>query len=598
MKNTENLIDGALVLLKEMQSHSLELLKNYRKEDLSGVQASYQYLLKKMNALRQLELENKVELHHAYYSAMIKNIDFSLNKVKGLLIAEDREKMEAFLEFQLYPFLLEFWEEVYYWGKVYPDPVKMKKYYDHEFASHHENQYEKKNQFKYKVSIFMPVYNKLEYTRQCLDSIYKYTDFLKHHCELIIINDGSYDGTQNYIESLGIKKAIQFKENVKAMIFTLAMRICEGEFAVFVNNDTIVTEGWLDNLMRCIESDPQIICAAPMTSNVANIQEYKAEYKSLDELQIFAKSFNVSDPLKWELRTRIMPVIAVYRLSLVNRIGFADRLFYTLEFWDDDFSFRARRAGYKQMLCRDTYCHHFGSVTGKSAQQKENTLQKGRDLFFSKNGVDAWGTGFAYDWETLGLLNGEPRLMKKNISILGIDCGFGGTLLQLKNIFTSMNQEVSLCTITTDVDSANDLRPISEEIQVQNSMEIDLSGWKGRKFDYIYIGQPIEQYLNGMNMIYTLIEDFIELGGCILFFISNKYYQPRLLECSSEVEYINFEELLDHLKPLVSRVKQIASQGDLPDLKEFVSSTFPGKENDDKFMNLLSSDQFKFCCIK
>lgn len=75
-----------------------------------------------------------------------------------------------------------------------------------------------------------------------------------------------------------------------------------------------------------------------------------------------------------------------------------------MEFWDDDFSLRARRAGYKQLLCRDTYCYHFGSVTGKDAQLKENTLEKGRNLFLRKNHADAWGSGFCYDYQDIEVI--------------------------------------------------------------------------------------------------------------------------------------------------------------------------------------------------
>ena len=66
----------------------------------------------------------------------------------------------------------------------------------------------KKKEFKYKVSIIVTAYNKLEYTKAAIESIYKYTDFSKGEVELITKNNGSTDGTQEYFESLPNKKKI------------------------------------------------------------------------------------------------------------------------------------------------------------------------------------------------------------------------------------------------------------------------------------------------------------------------------------------------------------------------------------------------------
>ena len=67
------------------------------------------------------------------------------------------------------------------------------------------------------------------------------------------------------------------------------------------------------------------------------------------------------------------------------------------EFADDDVSTRLRRAGFRQMLARDTFVHHFGSVTASTVQSQAQTLPQSRLLYRQKWGVDAWSS---MDWDT------------------------------------------------------------------------------------------------------------------------------------------------------------------------------------------------------
>ena len=53
-----------------------------------------------------------------------------------------------------------------------------------------------------KLSIIVPMYNVEKYLRQCLDSIYKLDKIEK---EVILVNDGSKDGTLNIAKKYGEK---------------------------------------------------------------------------------------------------------------------------------------------------------------------------------------------------------------------------------------------------------------------------------------------------------------------------------------------------------------------------------------------------------
>ena len=466
---------------------SCKLLSALKNQDLSAFNNQLSIITMILTRLKPLCSNSRISQIPVSYHEMYENIIWTIDKVKELFNSGEQKKAEELTEFQLIPFFQEWKEDTRFWLLVYPDKKRMKQYYDSEFAEIHKN-VQKNRGDKYLVSIFIPVYNKLEYTKKCLDSLFKHTDLKKYPCELILLNDGSTDGTEEYFNQLPVQKVITLKQNVKTMIFSLMYRVCEGKYAVFVNNDTILTERWLDNLLFCIQLDPDIISAAPSTPHTSNRQGMVEDFTP-ENAEEKAEKHNRPIPYLWEERCRLMPVIAIYDIDKVNTIGFADRYFSTLEFWDDDFSLRARRAGYKQVLCLDTWCYHFGSVSGREDQLKYRTLQNGRSLFIAKHGVDPWGNNFTYDPYQLTHVETTIPEQPKEVSVLGIDPGFGADILQFKTQLRRMEKQASFTFILTDPMLAADLGPFNSPVIVSPS-HLDLHRRYQRRRTIIF---PLEK---------------------------------------------------------------------------------------------------------
>lgn len=297
-----------------------------------------------------------------------------------------------------------------------------------------------------------------------------------------------------------------------AVSLTFPPRIVEGRYYVNVSNDIIVTKNWLDNLLRCMESDKTIAVAVPTTPNISNCQAIEASYTSIEEMHAFAEGYNVSNPDLWEERTRLCPAVEIINMDVVNKIGFCDRYFRYLEFTDDDAGVRFRRSGYKQILLRDTYCHHFGSVTLGDAQKKNNTLEKGRQLFIEKHGYDPWILGFCYDANAILSLNFDK---KGHVNILGVDAGLGSTPLQIKNELKRRgNHDVSLYNFTIFARFATDVEPYSDFFAAGEINTVN-SAFEGTKFDYIYVGMEIEQYQNPENVL-AILKNMLSKGGALI----------------------------------------------------------------------------------
>lgn len=506
------------------------------------------------------------------FQAMYHNVNDTIDKLVSLILIDNRKKAATLTEYQLIPFLQEWLEDTYFWTLIYPVKEKMEEYYETEFAENHKNPYSNRGE-KYLISIMIPVYNKLEYTKRCLDSLFRNTDLAKYPCELILLNDGSTDGTEEYFKSLGITKVINLKENVKTMIFSLLYRVCEGKYAAFVNNDTILTEHWLDNLLTCLQFNPNAIMSVPSTPNTSNRQGMLAELTP-ENAEVTAKAHNRPCPYLWEERCRLMPVIALYDVDKVNTIGFADRYFHTMEFWDDDFSLRARRAGFQQILCLDTWCYHYGSISGKADQIKYRTLFNGRLLFQTKYGTDPWENNYCYDPYQLSHIELTIPQQSTEVSTLVIDPGFGADVLQFKTQLRRLEKKSSFSFLINDANLKEDLNPFNSPVIVSPSILETHKHLPNGLYSYISLGRDLSVYPDYKELI-TECSAHLKPGGFLYFYVANPYAyhlkqelsEERLLDGKASLVLINIQELLSltiklNLKPQLKAILDTTSPKD------------------------------------
>ncbi|HML49038.1 MAG TPA: hypothetical protein PKE04_20040, partial [Clostridia bacterium] len=372
----------------------------------------------------------------------------------------------------------------------------------------------------------------------------------------------------------------------------------------------IVTKDWLSLLLQCIQSDGTIVSATPTTPNVSNLQGMREQYETMEEMARFAASNNRQDPGKWERRARIMPVIALYDGEKLNAIGFADRFFETMEFWDDDFSLRARRAGYKQMLCRDVFCHHFGSITGKQSQVQENSLKNGKQRFLEKHRVDPWGNGAYYDLKGIAQLKPALADLRTPAAALGMDCGFGDTLLQIGNILRQNGRDVVLHGISEQRLYREDLQAICDRFRYVQSEEALLrflqDGFDGQQYDCVYLTLPLEHYAQWKKAL-GLLHRRLKPWGALMFTVSNPFYAvcfqwlaslcfPMLQE---RLCYLNQDAVERQLNRLFGEVTKTPVPGRLEPaiVKEFAQK-IPIKRMPDPYAEaVLNTTGFQYLCV-
>ena len=108
------------------------------------------------------------------------------------------------------------------------------------------------------VSIIVPVCNQIRYTLACLHAVYLHVERIDY--EIIVADDASTDQTPvvfgRPFQNLVYRRSpvnLGFLRNCNQ-----AAKTARGQYLVFLNNDTIVLPGWLDELLKTFALDPGI----------------------------------------------------------------------------------------------------------------------------------------------------------------------------------------------------------------------------------------------------------------------------------------------------------------------------------------------------
>lgn len=413
---------------------------------------------------------------------------------------KDLSKALQKIEYELIPLIEEMRGNFYFWGYVYPDKEKMEQYYKYDIFRYFRNYYieeaERTGEYKYELSVVVIGFNKLEYTRMCVENLLKDLKNLPENLtyELILVNHGSSDGTKEFFEEVAPHKQVDIEVNGGGM--DVVRRIVEGKYFLSVSNDVVVPPGAIENLYKCITSDEAVAWVVPSTSNISNCQTLTSmEYSSLDDFFEKAKENNISDPFRWEQRIRLVNPVDIRRTGIYTKIPdngyFFSRNPYA--FPDDRTSLLYRRNGYKLLLAKDAYCHHFGSITIKEEWDSDKNNQiytQGRENFMKIFGVDPWGAGFCYAPSLFHVL---PCDKKGKVRVLGVNCGLGGTPLKIKEMHKENihNTDVFIYNITKDKSFLEDLQVVSDKVEfLEGSIkpEDDKS-----VYDYIIVEQGVDR---------------------------------------------------------------------------------------------------------
>lgn len=358
------------------------------------------------------------------------------------------------------------------------------------------------------VSVVVLAYNNLDYTRQCVESILHSTAHLDY--ELITVDNGSTDGTKEYLESVPAAHHISFAQNIGVdKAINHGIRAARGKYVMNVSNDIVVTARWLDNLIAILETDPRVGMAVPVCNASCNYQQINIGCTAMEDIQLYAERHNVSDPGKWEERLKLSTYLGIYRNELMQKLGGFDEDFNPGCYDDDAICFSIRRMGYKVILARDTFVHHYGARSFNVEYEKDKTLgARNLRLFMAKFNADPYLAGLI-DCTMVDTLTFDGH---QNTSILGIGSSYGSTALHVKNNCRYFGcKQATLSYLASDTSKMADLETICDHCQVGLPEEAE-GRFSGQSFDYIVL-ETDTRLISDRPAIYRMLYGMLRPGG-------------------------------------------------------------------------------------
>ncbi len=221
-----------------------------------------------------------------------------------------------------------------------------------------------------RVSIVIPVHNKFELTYDCITSIVN--SRTKASYEVIVVDDSSSDET--LLASLIFMGGCRVVRTPKNEGFVGAcntgLKSANGEFVIFLNNDTIVVDNWLDALVETLDRDPSIgIVGSRLLFADGVLQEAGGIIWRDGSGWNWGRGQDKDNPLYSFMRDAdyVSGAALMIRHDLLKQLNGFDEYYAPAYYEDTDLCFRARRAGYRVVVQpKSTIIHLEGQSNGVS----------------------------------------------------------------------------------------------------------------------------------------------------------------------------------------------------------------------------------------
>jgi GT2 family glycosyltransferase/2-polyprenyl-3-methyl-5-hydroxy-6-metoxy-1,4-benzoquinol methylase/tetratricopeptide (TPR) repeat protein len=249
-------------------------------------------------------------------------------------------------------------------------------------------------------SIIIPVWNKVELTKQCLIQVAEVTRDV--HYEVIIVDNASTDETSAFLASLS--GDVQVITNEQNLGFSKACnqgaKVARARYLVFLNNDTIPQEGWLQALVEEAQAYPDVaVVGSKLLYPDGTVQHAGVAFARANSLPYHIYRGAPANATVVNQRRELQVVTAacmLVRREAFEAVGGFDEG-YRNGFEDVDLCLKVRERGGRVVYQPKSVLYHLESQTpGRKAHDAENARRL----------LDRWGDRWLVDEDTIYVPDG------------------------------------------------------------------------------------------------------------------------------------------------------------------------------------------------
>ncbi len=234
------------------------------------------------------------------------------------------------------------------------------------------------------TSVVIPCWNGLAYTRRCLAALARWTT---RPYEVVVVDNGSTDGTGAFLRRLRDPR-VRVVTNRRNLGFAAAVNqglaASRGRWLVWLNNDVVVTPGWLEGLIGCARRHPRAGAVGPYTNSINGVQRADPGPYSQKRLPALAQAWALKHHGRSRSVHRLAGFCLLHSREALAAIGGLDERFGMGCYEDFDFCLRLIQSGREVLLAEDVFVHHYGHKSFEENRVARRHIEENRRIFIDK----------------------------------------------------------------------------------------------------------------------------------------------------------------------------------------------------------------------
>ena len=217
-----------------------------------------------------------------------------------------------------------------------------------------------------RVTVAILAWNAWEYTARCLASL---RTTLRDGDQVVVVDNGSSDLTGTLLKRYPWVQVLTNTVNQGfAKGCNQAAAVASGDVIVFLNNDTILSPGWIEELLDPFR-DREVGAVGPRSNDVSGYQKIddpNYASSSLASIDRFASSWRAAHRGQASECPRLVGFCLAVRADVFRELGGFDEGYGLGGCEDDDLCMKIRTAGYRLVVAHGSFVHHEAHATFKA----------------------------------------------------------------------------------------------------------------------------------------------------------------------------------------------------------------------------------------